>query len=372
MSYALAVMFIFFNHFSASADLVRMCSSTAMTKGLDSNWPRTSLKSRICTVLSCPSKPKPVRALSENSLRASFHSIWSSSTTESFHFLIISDRRAGVISLFSSMPQKSSIMRYAHCHSRSQQFWCRAASSALTSSSEAILPFCILSSRGMSSFLGAISPQRSTQSPVASSDVGRKSSSLPSTFSKREMTLLPRNLFIAIVYRLMPFSMALPVMRALWQAYVSDVAPEISFNCFRVFSPRSIFCMVQGESRLKLTLSSRPSGDLLSRLGHFCASRMVPTLRRATAGARYVTPSFSIRQLKGMSEVSGLVVWRPITREKAPMRAGHRMQESLAVLAPRSIAPWCIGPSLYMWLLWLLPLPAFMNENMPAMSNVLL
>ena len=25
-----------------------------------------------------------------------------------------------------------------------------------------------------------------------------------------------------------------------------------------------------------------------------------------------------------------------------------------------------------MWLLWLLPLPAFMNENMPAMSSVLL
>ena len=40
------------------------------------------------------------------------------------------------------------------------------------------------------------------------------------------------------------------------------------------------------------------------------------------------------------------------------------------VLAPRSSAPWWIGPSLYIWLLWLEPEPAFINENMPAMSSV--
>ena len=29
-----------------------------------------------------------------------------------------------------------------------------------------------------------------------------------------------------------------------------------------------------------------------------------------------------------------------------------------------------MGPSLYIWLLWLDPEPAFMKENMPAMSSV--
>ena len=36
------------------------------------------------------------------------------------------------------------------------------------------------------------------------------------------------------------------------------------------------------------------------------------------------------------------------------------------------MAPWWMGPSLYMWLLWFEPLPAFMKEKMPAMSSVLL
>lgn len=31
-----------------------------------------------------------------------------------------------------------------------------------------------------------------------------------------------------------------------------------------------------------------------------------------------------------------------------------------------------MGPSLYMWLLWLLPEPAFMKLNIPAMRRVLL
>lgn len=32
--------------------------------------------------------------------------------------------------------------------------------------------------------------------------------------------------------------------------------------------------------------------------------------------------------------------------------------------------PRWIGPSLYMWLLWLEPLPALQNENIPEISNV--
>ena len=68
--------------------------------------------------------------------------------------------------------------------------------------------------------------------------------------------------------------------------------------------------------------------------------------------------------------MSGFVVWRPITSENAPMRAGQRMYELDAVFEPRSSAPWWMGPSLYMWLDWFEPEPAFMKLNMPAMSSV--
>ena len=59
-----------------------------------------------------------------------------------------------------------------------------------------------------------------------------------------------------------------------------------------------------------------------------------------------------------------------MTSEKAPTLAGQRRYESEAVLAPRSMMPWWMGPSLYMWLLWLEPEPAFMNENIPAISRL--
>ena len=48
----------------------------------------------------------------------------------------------------------------------------------------------------------------------------------------------------------------------------------------------------------------------------------------------------------------------------------HSSTESDAVLDPRSSTPWWMGPSLYIWLLWLEPLPAFMKENMPAIRRL--
>ena len=59
-----------------------------------------------------------------------------------------------------------------------------------------------------------------------------------------------------------------------------------------------------------------------------------------------------------------------MTTVKAPTLAGQSMYESLPVLEPRSTTPWCTGPSLYIWLLWLVPLPALRNENSPAISSV--
>ena len=56
--------------------------------------------------------------------------------------------------------------------------------------------------------------------------------------------------------------------------------------------------------------------------------------------------------------------------ENAPIFAGQSIYESLVVLEPRSTTPWCIGPSLYMWLLWLEPLPALRNENIPAIRRL--
>ena len=134
--------------------------------------------------------------------------------------------------------------------------------------------------------------------------------------------------------------------------------------------PRTILSIVYGESRLKFTLSSRPSFARRSRFGHFCTSRIVPTDLRFTPGTRYVSPFDSMRYENGSAEVSGCVVWRPMTSENAPTRAGQRTYESLEVFEPRSSAPWCIGPSLYMWLDWFEPEPAFMKLNIPAMRSV--
>ena len=52
------------------------------------------------------------------------------------------------------------------------------------------------------------------------------------------------------------------------------------------------------------------------------------------------------------------------------MRDGHSTYESDVVFDPLSMIPWCMGPSLYIWLLWFDPLPAFMNEKIPAISSV--
>ena len=40
------------------------------------------------------------------------------------------------------------------------------------------------------------------------------------------------------------------------------------------------------------------------------------------------------------------------------------------VFEPLSTTPWWIGPNLYMWLLWFEPLPAFRNENKPAIKRL--
>lgn len=63
--------------------------------------------------------------------------------------------------------------------------------------------------------------------------------------------------------------------------------------------------MVYGLSRLKLIQSSLFGSLRLSLLGHFCASRIVPTLLRFAPGTRYDLLPCSIRYEKGMPDVSG-------------------------------------------------------------------